>query len=133
MFSSEALKVLEEYEWPGNIRELENAVVRAAALCDSVVRPEDLPERVRHGGKVKEGGEDAPSATEEWITLDEAEKRYVSRVLAYTGGNRQAAARLLNVDRKTIDRMIKRHNIDLDEVRAGVGATRKPHQISPDR
>jgi transcriptional regulator of acetoin/glycerol metabolism len=39
-------------------------------------------------------------------------------VLAYTTGNRQAAARLLNVDRKTIDRMIKRHNINLEELRA---------------
>jgi transcriptional regulator of acetoin/glycerol metabolism len=82
------------------------------------VRPDDLPERVRRRGKGKESVEPpASSTTEEWITLDEAEKRYVSRVLAYTAGNRQAAARLLNVDRKTIDRMIKRHRIDLDEIR----------------
>jgi DNA-binding NtrC family response regulator len=120
MFSAEAIAILEEYEWPGNIRELENAVVRAAALSDSVVKPQDLPERVRRSVKEKEreeSGEQASDTAAEWVTLDEAEKRYVSRVLAYTKGNRQAAARLLNVDRKTIDRMIKRHNIDLDEIR----------------
>jgi DNA-binding protein Fis len=39
------------------------------------------------------------------------EGRYVQRVLGYTGGNKQAAARLLDVDRKTLDRMIKRHKI----------------------
>jgi two-component system response regulator AtoC len=120
IFSAEALAILEEYDWPGNIRELENAVVRAAALCDSIVRPEDLPERVRRGAEKKEKGagqQQSAGAAEEWITLDEAEKRYVSRVLAYTRGNRQAAARLLNVDRKTIDRMIKRHGIELDEIR----------------
>jgi two-component system, NtrC family, response regulator AtoC len=119
IFSAEALAILEEYEWPGNIRELENTVLRATALSDSVVRPEDLPERVRRRGKVKESVEQqSESAAEEWVTLDEAEKRYVSRVLAYTAGNRQAAARLLNVDRKTVDRMIKRHMIDLDGIRS---------------
>src|SRR5437588_4396875 len=43
--------LLENYDWPGNIRELENAVVRAAALCDQIVQPEDLPERVRRSFK----------------------------------------------------------------------------------
>jgi transcriptional regulator of acetoin/glycerol metabolism len=85
------------------------------------VRPEDLPERVRRtsGDKVREAGEEKiDGAPEEWITLDEAEKRYVSRVLAYTRGNRQAASRILNIDRKTIDRMIRRHKINLDEIRS---------------
>lgn len=48
---------------------------------------------------------------EEWVTLSEIEGRYVARVLNHTGGNKQAAARLLSVDRKTLDRMIKRHHI----------------------
>jgi two-component system response regulator AtoC len=128
IFSAEALAVLEEYEWPGNVRELENAVVRAAALSDSVVRPEDLPDRVRRRSKERaaRAAEQIVSQPEEWMTLDEAEKRYVSRVLVHTKGNRQAAARLLNIDRKTIDRMIKRHSIDLDELRAAGDRTRKP-------
>lgn len=48
---------------------------------------------------------------EDWVTLSEIEGRYVARVLNHTGGNKQAAARLLSVDRKTLDRMIKRHHI----------------------
>src|SRR5205807_7834503 len=47
-FSRDAVSLLENYDWPGNIRELENAIVRAAALCDQVVRPEVLPDRVRN-------------------------------------------------------------------------------------
>lgn len=49
--------------------------------------------------------------TEEWVTLSEIEGRYVARVLKHTRGNKQAAARVLSVDRKTLDRMIKRHHI----------------------
>jgi DNA-binding NtrC family response regulator len=48
---------------------------------------------------------------EDWVTLSEIEGRYVARVLKHTGGNKQAAARVLSVDRKTLDRMIKRHHI----------------------
>ena len=49
---------------------------------------------------------------DEWVSLSEIEGRYVARVLEHTGGNKQAAARILAVDRKTLDRMIKRHHID---------------------
>ena len=48
---------------------------------------------------------------EDWVTLSEIEGRYVARVLEHTRGNKQAAARVLSVDRKTLDRMIKRHHI----------------------
>ena len=50
-------------------------------------------------------------ANEDWVTLSEIEGRYVARVLEHTRGNKQAAARVLSVDRKTLDRMIKRHHI----------------------
>lgn len=53
----------------------------------------------------------------EWVTLSEIEGRYVARVLQHTGGNKQAAARLLCVDRKTLDRMIKRHHIIYPQTR----------------
>jgi two-component system, NtrC family, response regulator AtoC len=49
-------------------------------------------------------------------SLAEVEGRHVARVLAHTGGNKQAASRILGVDRKTLDRMLKRHNIDAQKV-----------------
>jgi len=49
---------------------------------------------------------------EDLVTLSTIEGRHVARVLEHTRGNKQAAARILSVDRKTLDRMIKRHNID---------------------
>jgi DNA-binding NtrC family response regulator len=132
-FSREALQLLEQYSWPGNIRELENAVVRAVALCDRMVRPEDLPERIRACQQ------DAPApqttrerdmtrageADEELLPLAVVERRHVERVLARTGGNKQAAARVLGIDRTTLQRMVKRHNLDGSD---GAGPARKPEK-----
>jgi DNA-binding NtrC family response regulator len=60
----------------------------------------------------------AGNGDDEWVTLSIIEGRWVSRVLEHTRGNKQAAARVLAVDRKTLDRMIKRHNIDCHHARA---------------
>ena len=54
----------------------------------------------------------ADHAGDDLVTLSIIEGRHVARVLEHTRGNKQAAARILSVDRKTLDRMIKRHNID---------------------
>jgi len=114
-FSLEALQLLEQYEWPGNIRELENAVVRAAAISDGTIGLKDLPERLQRSGnsQVQDSLLNAKTTTpnEKWVSLAEIEGHYVTKVLDHTGGNKQASARLLEIDRKTLDRMIKRHKI----------------------
>jgi DNA-binding NtrC family response regulator len=121
-FSREALDLLEKYPWPGNIRELENAVVRATAICDGTIRVKDMPERVQQystqaqGLSTPETGEETPLSVEDWSSLSTVEGRYVEKVLAYTQGNKQAAARILEVDRKTLDRMIKRHKISVHKI-----------------
>lgn len=131
-FSSEALDLLQKYSWPGNIRELENAVVRAAAMCDGLIRVQDLPERVRqyHQSPASktamqtglQTSDAEPSEKLECLSLAVIEGRHVARVLASTGGNKQAASRILGVDRKTLDRMIKRHGISFEK-----GPARSPN------
>lgn len=113
-FTPDALRLLEQYDWPGNIRELENAVVHAAAMCDGTIRLKDLPERVRNysGPNGNLPRADSSPTVENWVPLSTVEGEYVARVLHHTGGNKQAAARVLGVDRKTLDRMIKRHHIE---------------------
>src|SRR3954465_7372258 len=116
-FSKEALWMLDNYDWPGNIRELENAIVRATALCDQTVRPEDLPERVRRSfksiGKETNGGRaDTVEDDEVLLPLSEIERRHILRVLSRTGGNKQAAARILGIDRTTLQRKLERYDLD---------------------
>jgi two-component system response regulator HydG len=141
-FTRDAVRALVGYDWPGNIRELENAVVRAVALCDEAVRPEDLPERVRDAAaaalastaRAPDAQASAPATPdvsarqgeERLLSLSELEARHIARVLASTGGNKQAAARVLGIDRTTLQRMIKRHGLDTNGGRENSG--RQPTQ-----
>ncbi|OLE51203.1 MAG: hypothetical protein AUG51_24550 [Acidobacteria bacterium 13_1_20CM_3_53_8] len=125
-FSAEAIDLLENYYWPGNIRELENSIIRAAALCDQIVCPEDLPERIRDSQAIAaEAARDGSSSSdgkpsEVMLPLSEIESRHVARVLAFTNGNKQAAARILGIDRTTLQRMIKRHKLEVNGNKEGM-------------
>ena len=113
-FSVEAIELLQQYPWPGNIRELENAVVLATALCDGTIRAANLPERVRnYSSQVKAESPSIVESAREFVALSAMEGSYVKDVLMHTSGNKQAASRLLGIDRKRLDRIIKRHNISL--------------------
>lgn len=116
-FSQKASQILKKYPWPGNVRELENAVLHAVSMADDVIYPEHLPERVRLDSAdplspiISESGIEPSiggSETDELPTLSQMEARYVARVLDHTGGNKQAAARILNIDRKTLSRILAR-------------------------
>jgi DNA-binding NtrC family response regulator len=91
--SPEALKVLERYHWPGNIRELENIIQRAVIMSDGVVDVKDLPDFLKFQI-------DFPTAG--FLPLREMEKEYVQRVLNHTQGNKTKAAEILQIDRKTL-------------------------------
>ncbi|ABI56726.1 sigma-54-dependent transcriptional regulator [Alkalilimnicola ehrlichii MLHE-1] len=122
-FSGEALQRLRAYDYPGNIRELENAVERAVTFCDgSEIRTEHLPARMRAAGPagVRTGeGDGAPGVTGEHIlqqlvsggpvlpTLQELERRYIDYVLAQVDGNKRRAAAILDIGRRTLYRRLE--------------------------
>lgn len=116
-FSSEAMNILTAYEWQGNVRELENAVLHAVSMADRIVYPEHLPARIlKTVGSVSNVINEFDDLSsigislekKDWLTLEEFELRYVKQVLEHTKGNKQAAARLLDIDRKTLSRMLNR-------------------------
>lgn len=108
-FSAEALERLKIYDWRGNVRELENAIVHAASLCDGMIYPEHLPARIQNFER------DLTLAAKRktnvsWMTLPEMKAEYVAKVLAHTKGKKQAALNILKIDRKTLNSYIARES-----------------------
>lgn len=106
-FTPAALAKLTGYSYPGNVRELQNAMERAVTFCDlDKIRPEDLPRRMRNG--TAGSNPDGMTVPAEWMTpgeilpLAEMEKRYIRQVLEATGGNKKKASELLGITRKTL-------------------------------
>ncbi len=93
-WSDAAREALLHHRWPGNIRELKNAVERAVAMGEGeVVGLEDLPASVRR----------APSPEgQTWPTLAQVEEDYLRKVLEHTGGNKSKAAEILGIERSTL-------------------------------
>ena len=104
-FSSRAAAALRGYSWPGNVRELESTIERAAAIAPgSTIETSDLPETL-----LAPISQSAKSAVALRPTLEETVRDYVLRVLAESGGNKTAAARALDVPRRTLYRMLERY------------------------
>jgi len=105
-----AAELLLGYDWPGNVRELENCMERAVALApDSQVGPGDLPAKVRdHQSRPVVVATDDP---EDLPTLEQLERRYISRVLEVAGGNKSQAARILGVERRTLYRRLSKYGL----------------------
>jgi DNA-binding NtrC family response regulator len=101
--SNEAMKLLLTYPWPGNVRELSNVIERAVILASGAsVEPEDLPPEFRQTGG-------AP--TELRLAVEQFERQHIALVLRLTGGNREQAAKMLNVDQATLYRRLNKYQV----------------------
>ncbi|MGG6231697.1 sigma-54-dependent transcriptional regulator [Tenacibaculum sp. SDUM215027] len=96
--SPKALDVLKRHNWPGNIRELENIIQRAVIMCDRIVEVEHLPDSLKYNVDFSEEG---------LISLKEMEKRHIQHVLNATNNNKTKAAKILQIDRKTLREKLK--------------------------
>jgi DNA-binding NtrC family response regulator len=106
--SSASVDALCAYSWPGNVRELRNVLERAVLLSsDDVLTPEHLHFQARPGVE-------APPSD---LTLDATERRHIELVLRLTDGNVAEAARRLGVPRSSLYEKIKRHGIEVSEIR----------------
>ena len=100
-----AKECLLKYEWPGNIRELRNALEQAVILGDGkTINPSDLPPQIAKKGRGKMVFVTKP--------LTEVEKQYILRVLDETDGNKARAASLLGISRETLYQKLKQYQSD---------------------
>jgi DNA-binding NtrC family response regulator len=104
--SPQAIKALTDYEWPGNIRELENTIERAVVLSRG--NGIDLEDLMYHG--ISSGSSVFGPVGGKCRTLEEIEKDYIKAVLRDQFGNKSRAARLLGIDRKTLWAKLKKGN-----------------------
>jgi DNA-binding NtrC family response regulator len=108
----EAQRSLLGYEWPGNIRELQNVLERAMLLAEQdVIGHEHLPSEV-HPHAPRPIAEAPPMADPDPLrSLEAVEREHVMRVLAACGANREETSRILGISRRTLSRMIQRWNL----------------------
>jgi DNA-binding NtrC family response regulator len=118
-FSPAVLRTLREHDWPGNVRELQNVIERIVSLSapGEEIVPEDLPEELTQ--RRREGGSpayrvmaDRPFHEAKGDAIIAFEKEYLQDLLARNGGNISQAARQAGIDRKTIHRMLSKHELE---------------------
>ncbi|MGA2915362.1 MAG: sigma-54 dependent transcriptional regulator [Sedimentisphaerales bacterium] len=102
-------KLLLEYHWPGNVRELANVIERAYVLTSTeTITPAVLPAEILIAAPVENG-------KARLLTLNEAQRKVIIQALQSTGGKKIAAAKILGLERRKLNRLLEKLNIPLAE------------------
>ncbi|MBD3641289.1 MAG: sigma-54-dependent Fis family transcriptional regulator [Marinobacter sp.] len=103
-------RLLMDYPFPGNVRELASAMERAVTFCEGdTVQPEHLPDRIRKR-RAEVAADPAPAGDgnlARWPTLEQLQQDYVSRVMDAVEGNKRRAAQILGINRRTLYRWLE--------------------------
>ena len=107
--SEDAMMMLMQQDWPGNVRQLINAVQNSVILCDGdKIEPRHLPPEIQQGASG-----DAPTGnfTGGGMSLDQLEKHAIREALRVTAGNREQAAKMLGIGERTLYRKLKEYGL----------------------
>jgi two-component system response regulator HydG len=120
-FTSESLDLMRKYSWPGNIRELRNAVERGVAMARGEwITPLDLPSALHSASapahdKARSPGNVTGTLAE---TVVETERNYLITLLRENAGNVAGSARQAGMSRQGLHKLLKKHNVDASDYRA---------------
>jgi len=111
VLSETVKKLLLNYAWPGNIRELANAVERAYVLTTGrEIQPSAMPFEIIIADSQLYPKNELP-------TLDEVKRKIITQTLEFTGGRKMAAAKILGIERRSLNRLIDKLNIPLAQIK----------------
>ncbi|AKF79702.1 Fis family transcriptional regulator [Myxococcus fulvus 124B02] len=125
-FTPEALRALSTYEWPGNVRQLENAVARAVAVARGTrITPEELPPEVLTAPRAASTAPGVRATTESLAKLpyreavdgarDTVSREYLTALMQEFGGNVTHAAERAGMERESLHRLLKRYGVRSDD------------------
>jgi len=111
-FSGDAVRMMKNYRWKGNVRELENVVERAVLLCDSeIIDIDHLSDEIRSGPAAEAVSVPQDGVDFEKI-MEDMEKAYLIKALEQTNGVMTEAAKLLNISFRSFRHKLKKFGID---------------------
>jgi two-component system response regulator AtoC len=125
-----AMKSLLSYDWPGNIRELENCIARAITLGDrQTIDVIDLPPSIRSEQSESAVSTPQDAASVSTTALAEMERMTILRVFEQANGDKALAGKMLGISRATLYRKLKRYNIAVKS--SGAAPENDPHATAP--
>lgn len=121
-FSDAALQLLRQHNWPGNIRELRNAIERAIAMArGDTIEARDLPPHVHEAPGLKLADRPASALLSQAAThadaLGSAERAYIASLLEKNSGNVAQSARDAGLSRQGLHKLLKKHSLDANDFR----------------
>lgn len=109
--SARSEQLLLKYHWPGNVREVANAMERAYVLSvTEMIEPSVLPKEILTSAYITQPGSPLP-------TLDDADSKLIAEALRLTEGRKVATAKILGIDRRRLNRLIEKLNIQVPKSR----------------
>ncbi len=115
-FTEDALQALVDFDWPGNVRQLQAAVEHAVVMArGEKIALRNLPESVRTAAGSGSPRKSRAALHGAGLNLHDTEVRLIERALEETGGNRTEAAKKLGISRRTLHRKLKELNLETDE------------------
>ena len=106
LISNEAISALVNYNWQGNVRELQNAIERAFLLSNEEIDLDSLPPKIRTNSQNNFEIRDPEGVR---LTLEEMERRYILEILKSVSDDKTQAANILGIDLSTLYRKLKRY------------------------
>lgn len=105
--AEDAMLAMQQFDWPGNVRQLINAVQNAVIVCDGEhIEPRHLPAEIASGESAEPGNVDTAG-----LSLDQLEKQAIRNALQVTAGNREKAAKMLGIGERTLYRKLNEYGL----------------------